>query len=163
MHQLLLAVVAFQTPVTLTKPDRNLAEPFSQITSVRELRNGRVVVVDAEEKLVQIADFTTGTVTRIGRNGSGPGQYAMPVGVVPMPGERTFVYDPMNQRFLELGPEGAVRRLVTFASLVGLKSIPMMLMPAADAQGRLYFESINPAAMDGADSVAVLRWTVGQP
>ncbi len=163
MNQILLAALIFQTPVALTKPDRTLTEPFSQITSVRELRNGRVVIVDVKEKLVQIGDFRTGTVTTIGRNGSGPGEYAMPVGLVAMPGERTFVYDPMNQRFLELGPEGAVSGLVTFASLVGLKGIPMMLMPAADTRGRLYFESINPAAMGGGDSVAVLRWTVGRP
>ncbi len=160
---LFLAALAFQAPVALTKPDRALTEPFSQITSVRELRDGRVVVVDVKEKLVQIADFASGTVKTIGRNGSGPGEYAMPVGLVAMPGERTFVYDPMNQRFLELGAEGSVRGLVTFSSLIGLKGIPMMLMPAADAQGRLYFEGINPAAMGGTDSVAVLRWTVGRP
>jgi len=163
MTALLLAVLALQTPVALTEPERTLAEPFSQISSIRELEDGRVLVVDLKEKLVQVADFATGSVTTIGRNGSGPGEYAMPVGLVPMPGKRTLVYDPMNQRFLDLGADGKIRGLVTFSSLMSLKGIPMMLLPASDAQGRLYFESINPAAMGAADSAAVLRWTEGKP
>ena len=127
MNPILLAILAVQAPVVLTKPDQALADPFSQIASVRELKDGRVVVVDLKEKLVQIANFEAGSVTTIGRNGNGPGEYAMPVGLVAMPVERTFIYDPLNQRFLELGPDGKMAGLVTFSSLVGVKNIPMKI------------------------------------
>ena len=162
MNPILFALVAFQAPVALTKPDKTIDQPFSQLVSVRELKDGRVLVVDSKEKVVQIADFESGTVTTIGRNGSGPGEYRLPAGLVPMPGGRTLVYDPMNQRFLDLSADGRVQGLVTFSSLTGLKGVPMMILPAADAKGRLYFEPINPAAMGGKDSTAVLRWTEGK-
>ena len=162
MNPILFALVAFQAPVALTKPDKTIDQPFSQLVSVRELKDGRVLVVDSKEKVVQIADFESGTVTTIGRNGSGPGEYRLPAGLVPMPAGRTLVYDPMNQRFLDLSGDGKVQGLVTFSSLTGLKGVPMMILPAADAKGRLYFEPINPAAMGGKDSTAVLRWTEGK-
>ncbi len=162
MLSLALRLIAFQAPVVLTKPDQSLNEPFSQITQVRELKNGRVLVLDVKDKVVQIADFAAGTVTKIGRNGNGPGEYSFPAGLVPMPDDRTLVYDPMNQRFLDLASDGKIQGLVTFSSLGGLRGIPLMMV--ADAQGRLYFESINPAAMgSGQDSTAVLRWTKGKP
>lgn len=150
-------------PVELNRPERALDETFSQIVSVRELKDGRVVVVDLKEKLVQIADFAKQTVQTISRNGSGPGEYNMPAGLVALPGDQLWVYDPMNQRFLALGADGKPGETITFASLGGLKGASMMYLPGADNRGRLYFESITAASLAGKDSTPILRWTRGQP
>ncbi len=149
-------------PVELTRPDAKLNESFSQLAALRELKDGRVLLVDVKEKLVQIGDFTKNTVQTISRNGSGPGEYNLPAGLVAMPGDQTWVYDPLNQRFLVVTGDGKPGEMVTFSSLGGLKGFAMMLLPAADARGRLYFEAVNRATLGGKDSTAVLRWTRGQ-
>lgn len=48
---------------------------FSQIRSVRELNDGRVLVADITEQRLFVADFLSGSVKPIGREGSGPGEY----------------------------------------------------------------------------------------
>ena len=60
------APVAAQAPLkTLTKPDVEYAEPFTQINGVRELRDGRVIVADVREKTVQIVDLKAGTAQKV--------------------------------------------------------------------------------------------------
>jgi len=61
--------------VKLKPADAKLDEEFTQITSVRELSDGRVLVTDGRENRVVVADFKAGTVMQIGRNGQGPGEY----------------------------------------------------------------------------------------
>lgn len=156
------APVAAQKPVELTKPERSLEEPFTQLLTIRELKDGRILTVDFKEKLVQIADFTKGTVQTIGHQGSGPGEYNYPIGLVPLPDGRTWIYDPMNQRFLAVGPDGQIGEMVTFSSLGGLKGFAMMLLPGTDARGRLYFEAITQQSFASKDSTAILRWTKGK-
>jgi hypothetical protein len=71
---------AAQSPLrTLAKPDAEYAEPFTQINGVRELKDGRVIVSDVREKTVQLVDLKAGSAQKIGREGSGPGEYAMPM------------------------------------------------------------------------------------
>ena len=62
----LLAAQAVQT-VTLSKPDAEFADPFDQVTAVRELRDGRVIVSDVFAKTVSAVDFRTGSATAIAR------------------------------------------------------------------------------------------------
>lgn len=148
--------------VDLARPDATIETTFSQLAAARELKDGRVVLVDVKEKLIQIADFAKNTVQTIGRNGSGPGEYNYPAGLVSMPGEQIWIYDPLNQRFLVVTGDGKVGELVTFSSLGGVKGVAMMLLPAADAKGRLYFEAVSQASLAVKDSTAILRWTRGR-
>ena len=156
------AVTAQPRPIELTKPEARLDESFSQLAAVRELRDGRVLLVDTKEKLLQIGDFARKTVQTIGHQGSGPGEYNTPIGLVAMPGDLTWVYDPLNQRFLVVSPDGKPGELVPLSSLGSLKGLSMMLLPSADARGRLYFEAVNQTTMSGKDSTVILRWTRGQ-
>ena len=80
--------------VSLTKPEAEFAEPFDQVSGVRELGNGRVVVADVFAKSVAMADFRSGALTKIGREGQGPGEYAFPVNVLALPGDTTLIVDP---------------------------------------------------------------------
>jgi hypothetical protein len=91
-HRILVVALAASTgaahaqgapvPVrVLSTAEAELAKPFTRISSLRELSDGRVIVVDQGEKTVGVVDFARGTWTRIGREGSGPtyvGELRMP-------------------------------------------------------------------------------------
>ncbi|MGH7694063.1 MAG: hypothetical protein ACRENH_03740 [Gemmatimonadaceae bacterium] len=90
----------------LGKAETEFADPFTQIAGVRELKNGRVLVIDTRDKVVQLVDLKTGSATKVGREGQGPGEYSLPMAVVALPGDTSAVYDPLNQRYLVIGPDG---------------------------------------------------------
>lgn len=93
---------------TFTTPAAEYAEPYSAVRGVRELADGRVVVTDPRDKVVQLVDLKTGRATTLGREGSGPNEYQMPSGAFALPGDSTLIADPLNSRFLLLGPRGAL-------------------------------------------------------
>jgi len=90
----------------LGKAESEFADPFTQIAAVRELRNGRVLVADPRDKIVQLVDFKSGSATKVGREGQGPGEYSMPMALVALPGDSSGIFDPLNQRYLLVGPDG---------------------------------------------------------
>ena len=49
--------VAQQPRRVLNKAVTEFAEPFTSVSSVRELRDGRVIVADGRDRVVQIVDF----------------------------------------------------------------------------------------------------------
>jgi hypothetical protein len=93
---------------TFTRPLAEFAEPYSALRGVRELADGRVVVTDTRDKVVQVVDFRAGRATTLGREGSGPNEYQMPSNALALPGDSTLVADPLNSRFLVLGPGGSL-------------------------------------------------------
>jgi hypothetical protein len=90
----------------LGKAQAEFAEPFTAINAVRELKDGRVLVVDSREKVVQMVDLKTGSATKVGREGQGPGEYSLPMAIVALPGDSSGIFDPLNQRYLVIGPDG---------------------------------------------------------
>lgn len=113
----LVAVSLLQQTIPLTKPVASTTDPLSQIIAVRELSDGRVLVVDIKEKSVQLLDGKLQLIKPIGREGKGPGEYAMPVGLVPMPSDVTYLVDLMWQRFLPIEPDGSTGAPVAFTAL----------------------------------------------
>ena len=70
---------AAQLPTrTLFKPLAEHREPFSQIAAVRELKDGRLLVVDSRDKLVQLVNLNANRAIKVGREGLGPGEYGLP-------------------------------------------------------------------------------------
>ena len=61
-----------QASTALTTPESEFAEPFSAIASIRELRDGRVIVVDDGEYVVKLVDFTRTEASQVGRKGAHP-------------------------------------------------------------------------------------------
>ena len=51
------AAAIAQKPLTLAKPEVEYAEPFTQISGIRELKDGRVLVSDARDKTLQLIDL----------------------------------------------------------------------------------------------------------
>src|SRR3954451_12186009 len=77
-----------QRMVTLGKPAAETRKAFTRIESVRELRDRRVLIVDQGERSVELVDFRTpDATTKVGRLGSGPGEYGFPGRLVALPGD----------------------------------------------------------------------------
>ncbi len=93
-------------PRQLGKAQAEFADPFTQIGAVRELKDGRVLVVDPRDKVVQLVDLKSGAAVKVGREGQGPGEYSLPMSVVAFPGDTSGIFDPLNQRYLLVGPDG---------------------------------------------------------
>lgn len=159
--------VQAQSPRALPKPDAEFEEPFTTVSSLRELRNGRVMVADARDKLLQLVDLTSGTASKIGREGSGPGEFTLPMRLVGAPGDTTILFDPGNQRYLVIGPDA--KPVTTFRldapARPGNGPVTLSFSPprGSDARGRIYFEGpgVSPGP-DGrpitADSAPIIRY-----
>jgi hypothetical protein len=158
-----------QAPVRLAKPDAEFPDPFTRLASVRELPGGRVLISDTQDKTVQLLDFAAGSATKIGREGQGPGEYALPAALIALPGNQTLLQDILARRYLEIGSDGKVGGTV---SLPSRSNGPggMIIGTGAqrgDAQGRIYFQAppFDPANPNRppADSLAILRWDRVKP
>lgn len=164
----LMAGVALQaqTATKLTKPDATFPEPFTQVSSLRELPNGKVIVADMRDKVVQLLDLSTGTLVKVGREGQGPGEYALPAELIGMPNGETWVNDIMGRRFLSIDATGKPGRTITLPGS-GSGGIAFAGRGAgADAAGNLYLQA-SPFNLSGPtasspDSLAIHRWKPGQ-
>jgi hypothetical protein len=151
---------------TLAKPVAEFEEPFTSIGSIRELANGRVIVSDARDRIVQMLDFESAEATQVGREGQGPGEYSFPGGVFAAPADSTLLFDPLNQRLLIIAPNGkpagqhALRR-------EGSGPGPRVggQPRGTDAKGRLYSQgmgvTMGPDGPQPADSVPIMRYDRG--
>ncbi len=164
----LSASLAAQTKVPLGKPDAESSEGFTNVTSIRELPNGKVLVADINDKVVQLVDFSAGTMTRVGREGKGPGEYSMPSGLLGLPDGTTLLNDLLNRRFLVIGPDGKpgdVADLPPSQSAGPGGGITLGGNIRADARGRLFLQGTPFSVQTGTqlDSVPVLRWDRSSP
>jgi hypothetical protein len=131
------------------------------IGGVRELSNGKVLVSDPMERTVQLVDLAGGSSVKVGREGQGPGEYAFPGELLPLPGDSTLLVDRMNRRFLIILPSGKTGESIAYPGDMGLGADPRFV----DDAGRIYFQgSALPSGgrLEGnvttPDSVPLLRW-----
>jgi hypothetical protein len=123
--------------ITLSAADRELPRAFSDVKGIRELTDGRVIVVDSRELLVQLVDFERKTATIIGRQGPGPGEYRIPQRIFALPGDSSAVYDMANSaRPLVITSHG---RAGGSLPLPGDRPL-LTQLSATDARGRIYSE-----------------------
>ena len=180
LNRLILSTgfVAFAAPAfaqnvptrTFSKPDAEFSEPFTQISGVRELRDGRVITIDPRDKTIQVVDLRSGSATKLGREGSGPGEYGMPMALLPLPNDTTAVLDMLNNRLLLINPNATVGGLLDLnvpAPSGGRGNGQRMMiggnMPRmSDARGRMYMEGppfrMTDEGPQTADSVPMIRW-----
>ena len=167
----LLALLAATQPllaqsprrIDLTAPDAALSRPFTRITAFRALPDGRVIVADEMEGEVVLADLRSQSVSTIGRRGSGPEEYLLPRGLIPLPNGRTLLQDPGNARFLEIDAEGRIAPQDASRSgrdqMLGL-SIAWDVH-GSDQSGNIFFEQL-PGVLKPAHkaTVPIVRWNV---
>lgn len=173
------SLLAVSTPVfaqnvptrTLSKPDAEFSEPFTQIAGVRELKDGRLVVIDPRDKTVQVVDLKTGTATKLGREGSGPGEYGIPMRLMALPNDTTAISDMLNNRLLLINPNATVGGFVDLnvpppaggrGDGRGMIMMGAAMPTASDAKGRMYYQGppfrMTDNGPQSADSVPMIRW-----
>lgn len=156
-----------QQPQPIGRPTAEFEEPFSRVSGLRELSDGRLIVSDQRDKIVQLVDLRAGTARKISREGAGPGEYALPTALFPMPNDQTLLVDLQNRRFLMIKPDGTPGETISPPQLgtggPGGVQIGGLVNPrGVDSRGRLYFQDlgIRPGG-ESPESVAVLRWATG--
>lgn len=103
-----VSTTAAQQPTRLAGPAARLSHEFSRITSVRELPDGRLLVVDAVDRVLYVADFGRDLVRQVGREGQGPGEYGRLGALLPLPGDSTLLVDLGGARYLLLQRDSIV-------------------------------------------------------
>ncbi|MBX3174352.1 MAG: hypothetical protein KF709_08055 [Gemmatimonadaceae bacterium] len=158
---------------SLPAPDKTFEEPFSSIGAgaLYEKADGRVIVADPRDKIISLVDLLRGSSQSIGREGSGPGEFGMPLRVFGAPGDTAFVFDPLNSRYLVIAPDGkpsdSFRVEIESGSSApgGIRIGGMSMARTSDARGRLYTEApsitMGPNGPQGADSTALVRYDRG--
>ena len=168
------AVPAFAQNVptrTLSKADAEYGEPFTQIAGLRELKDGRVIVIDPRDKTVQAVDLKAGTAVKLGREGSGPGEYGMPLRLLALPNDTSAVVDMLNNRLLLITPEAKVGGFVDLNVPApagrgdgrgGMMMIGGQIPTASDGKGRMYVQGVPFRMTENgpvtSDSVPMVRW-----
>jgi hypothetical protein len=167
---LFAAVGSSQAPITRTlgKPQAEFAEPFTEIGAIRELRDGRLIVVDARELTVKLVDLRSGNASPIGRTGDGPGEYRWPGKLFALSDDKTLLQDNTGGRLTIIGPDGKPGDVFDPNRSEG-DSIRMRAfrfhVRASDARGMLYGEA-QPirvganGALELADNTAIERLNV---
>jgi hypothetical protein len=160
---------------TLKEPTVEYEESFSQLSALRELRDGRVVVADPRERTLQVIDLKGSGATPIGREGAGPLEWGSLNALLPWRGDSTLLSDMRNSRFLVLGPDGKPVRTYSPTMDAAVSANPNggtggvrisgggpVSARGSDAQGRLYYQALafamGPNGPVRGDSAAIVRF-----
>lgn len=141
--------------VKLDQPVATLSEPFSFVRGVRELSNGRLIIVDWIENRVVLADLTANSVRQLMREGPGPQEVRLPSGLVRLRGDTTLLYDDGNNRSHILAPDGRSIRTV-IADVPGRGGIRGVDATGAFLHGIPSWAEGPNALPD--DSARIVRW-----
>lgn len=164
---LLLAAAALAVPcaasaqTSLGRPQAVFPEDFGSIQTVRELRDGRVLVADPLGKALYLLDMAQGRRRQVGSEGQGPGEYRQPDAVWALAGDSTLLVDLGNARLVVMGPDltfGATRPIAQGDFEPG-RPLVLALPQGVDASGAVYFRGM-PAGLGAAappDSAEILR------
>jgi len=115
-----------------------------------------VLVADAQDKIIQLVDFAAGSMIKVGREGNGPGEYALPLALAGLPDGSTLVHDILNRRFLIIGADGKPGAFLELprppaANTAGPQVLlgGIQQLRGSDSQGRLYFRGSPFSATGG--------------
>jgi hypothetical protein len=84
---------------------------FTGVSSVRELRSGRILVVDGPDNQVWSIDFEGKPARKVGRTGRGPGEYSSPFALLAVGNDSTLLVDLGTRRWLMLVGDSIVETL----------------------------------------------------
>ena len=155
-----------QPASVLARPEAVFPSDFTSVTAVRELRDGRVIVLDYGAGLVHLVDARLSSVSPIGRHGQGPGEYRSPTRLFALRGDSTAVYDWGNTRLLVIRPDGSPGGILDARGGRGCEPwVASRATPyrATDAKGQYYTEAEpyrypTDSARQKTDSAAIERW-----
>lgn len=155
---------ASQAPTVreLPKPVHEIDDPFSLVGAAIEIRGGQLLVADAAEQQLFIVDFTKGTRTALGRQGSGPGEYRAPAGLFRLNGDTIWVLDAAQMRIAAFGPDLKAGTAFPFLLFDQQSSMALSGPYFADAKGRVYGSAMPvKAAQSGSGAKLQIPDTIG--
>lgn len=128
--------------VTLETALAQSASEFTRVSGAYELRDGRLLVVDAGDNAIVVLDRALQRSTTLGRVGSGPLEYRTPRALLPIGGDSLLVSDPANMRSLVVDARGVIVGTVAMSQFGGgpgpLRGMLTFEPVAADTLGGLY-------------------------
>ncbi len=146
MRRLFLLLVAVPVaaqarPVPTVVLDHGAKEHTGDISvlfGLRELRDGRVIVLDVKEKELRVMDFATNASTPISRIGQGPLEYQVPGMLMDGAKDSILYYDMGQRRFLALSPTGKPVGTTPFGSTETTAMFSQMTPASGDALGHVF-------------------------
>lgn len=144
------------------KPAREIAEPFTLVSGAVERRPGVLIVADGLEAELATVDFAAGTRTKLGRQGSGPGEYRSVGALMRLQGDTIWAYDAGQNRLNVFLPDltpGTPLPLISFDATTRTVLIEPIF---GDRRGRVYASglAVGGATAQGfqmPDSVDLVR------
>lgn len=138
------------------------SQQFGLVNTIRELSSGAVLVADPLSRDLWLIPSSLAGGAKLGREGSGPGEFRQPDAVWPLRGDTSLLVDLGNARLSILDGKGTFVRSVPMIIgefSPGAGRPPASIMPrGTDGLGRIYFQG-SPMGPGGvADSVRVMRY-----
>ncbi|HKS05940.1 MAG TPA: hypothetical protein VJR92_06470 [Gemmatimonadaceae bacterium] len=152
---------------TLTKPEVEVRESFSWLEEgVREMRDGRVIVIVGIDDVIKIVDLAANTAATFSRKGDGPGEYRFPNQLFALPGDSTAMLESSWRRMLVILPNGKPGGFLSPRPSIANRTEGAQEIHAqrTDGRGRFYGSGaiyrMNGAVLQQYDSIAILRWAL---
>ena len=120
--------------------DASYPEPFSYLSGVREMSDGRILAADPLGQVLLSIDLESGTADTIGGVGGGPEEYEQPDRVFAIPGDSTLLVDLGNSRLTVIDPDMAFGATIPLAQQTESGRMLLLLPRFVDARGRIYFQ-----------------------
>ncbi len=160
----LLLALQIQEPQSVALSTGTTGAAFLGIRAVRELADGRTLVVDRDERAVVLFDWASQEVTKVGRLGDGPGEYRNPGQLVTLSADSTLLTDIHTGKWLLMS---RARIVTTFDRSQPLPRFAGPILAGADTAGRVlvlhgsHFQNVvgggvGPRSVSLADSLAVI-------
>ena len=127
------SLLAQQRTLSLAAPDARLAIEFSDLTAMRELADGRVLLFDRKENRLAVVDFRNGSIRDVARQGRGPGEFEFVATLLALSGDSTIAAD-LSWRWLILEGDRVVATLPPDHPAVRAVSLAPL---GADGRGRV--------------------------
>lgn len=97
------ALPAQQGVVRLPPANARPSTEFSDLTSIRELRDGRVLIFDSKENWLAVVNLTDGSIKQISRYGRGPGEFEGTLALFPLGGDSSLASDGLRRWLIIVG------------------------------------------------------------
>jgi hypothetical protein len=151
---------AVPAAVPLAPPTATAGEVFTRVSGVRELSDGRVLVVDQGDNRLLVVDMRGSSAREIGRQGGGVGEHGPISQIFALAADSSLVPDGGNGRWLLMHRDSIVAMLAADAPAV--RAIGRTLL-GADLRGSV--ASTRPRFVNGLprlDSLMILKGSRSQ-
>ena len=88
--------------IEIGRPTGTLDETFNLVTSISELRDGRIIVSDDRDNSLYIGNFRSRSAAVLGRTGRGPREYSRVAFLWSVSDDSTFMQNQFDRRWLVL-------------------------------------------------------------